>query len=223
MAGRGAAGCISLTGTRGLSLAYHLRHGSHGAVDTPGTGAEQDHGDQTKDGGGQHDAVESECKLGHPQRHAVSMIRMVPGKAEGPQDRHYLFQARGTPEHQPGIKQHLAEHEQEEDQETVTEPFGFHPARNRTAWRKVKLAPKYGKQLSPAAVTVAVEFGSCYYGDCQGDQEADQAQPCKHDIEKAKDQIGEGCDPQVVVPVAGIFFCIFIVHGVRLLFPDWRK
>lgn len=87
---RGAAGCISLTGTRGLSLAYHLRQGSPwGSRHTRNEGAEQDHGDQTKDGGGQHDAVESECKLGHPQRHAVSMIRlMVPGRRKVHKDRH---------------------------------------------------------------------------------------------------------------------------------------
>ena len=52
-------------------LADQLGHGPHGAVDTPAAGFEQHHGDQAKDGGGQHHAVEPKGKLPTPGWNSV--------------------------------------------------------------------------------------------------------------------------------------------------------
>ena len=46
-------------------FANQLGHGPHGAVDAPAARLEQNHGDQTEDGGGQHHTIESEGKLRH--------------------------------------------------------------------------------------------------------------------------------------------------------------
>ena len=75
-----------------LQFTYELRHGSHGAVDAPAAGLEEDHGDETQNGGGQHDAVKAEGELGDAGRKESAVIGPVPGQLEGPQQRHRLPQ-----------------------------------------------------------------------------------------------------------------------------------
>ena len=113
-------------------FADKLSHGAHGTVDTPGAGLKQYHGDNPQNGGGQHDAVEAKGKLGSSRRKPGLMVGPVPGNPEGPQKRHSLSQLSCAGEHQPGVPEHLQEHDQEEYQETISESFAFHPGGNVT-------------------------------------------------------------------------------------------
>ena len=74
-----------------LDRADHLCHGTHRTVDAPGSGAEQEHGDQAQHCGGKHNAVKTKGKLRDP-RSDLNRIGPVPGQAEGPQQSHYLPQ-----------------------------------------------------------------------------------------------------------------------------------
>ena len=61
-----------------------LCHGTHRTVDAPGSGAEQEHGDQAQHCGGKHNAVKTKGKLRDP-RSDLNRIGPVPGQLEGPQ------------------------------------------------------------------------------------------------------------------------------------------
>ena len=110
-----------------MRLADELGHGPHRAVDAPAAGFKQGHGDQTKNCGGQHDAVKAKCKLGNPRMKQGSMVGPVPGQFKGPQECDYLFQASDVCENQISIPQHLEKHDKEKGQKSKAEPFAFHP------------------------------------------------------------------------------------------------
>ena len=61
-----------------------LRHGTHGAVNTPGTGFPKQEGKDPQYGGSHHDAVETEGELRDPGR-SIAAVSPVPGKFERPQ------------------------------------------------------------------------------------------------------------------------------------------
>lgn len=71
-------------------LANQLRHGSHGAVYTPGPGLKQQHRHKPQHRGGQHHTVKSKGKLGYALRKQGTMVGPVPGNLKGPQKRHRL-------------------------------------------------------------------------------------------------------------------------------------
>ena len=96
---------------------------------------------------------------------------------------------------------------QEEYQETISESSAFHPGGNVTLSRQTELSAQQSKQLSSSAVAVAVALVSLDQRNNQRNKKAKQAQPGKQDIEESQNQIGEGCNPEIVVPV------FFLLHG----------
>ena len=76
----------------GLRPADQLRHGAHGAVHAPGTGLEEEHGDQAQHGGGKHHAVEAEGELDDARVDRRAVVGPMPGQAEGPEKGDGLLQ-----------------------------------------------------------------------------------------------------------------------------------
>ena len=184
-----------------FGLADQLRHGAHGAVDAPAAGLEQEHGDKPKNGGGQHDAVKSKRELGDAGVQERSVVDPMPRQTESPQQCHCLFKILGAAKYQVCIPQHLEKHDEKEDQKAIAEPLALHPAGNVLFSGQTEPSTQQAKQLSSAAVAVAVAL--CPFGDRndQRDEKTQQPQPRKQNVEKAQDQIGQGQRPQVVVPM----------------------
>ena len=111
-------------------LADQLRHGAHGTVDAPAAGLEQHHRGQSKDGRGQHDTVEAEGELRHAGMEQRPVVGPVPRQFEGPQQGDRLFEILRPSKYQIGVPQHQEEHRKEKDQETISERFALHPARD---------------------------------------------------------------------------------------------
>ena len=66
-------------------FADQLRHGSHGTVYAPGTGFEQDHGNESQHGGSEHHAVKAERELGYSGGKECAVIGPMPWKFKSPQ------------------------------------------------------------------------------------------------------------------------------------------
>ena len=138
-------------------LTNNLRHGSHGAVDAPGTGLPEQKGKNAQYGGSHHDAVKTKSELRHPGRY-VAAVSPMPGQFEHPEQGNGLFQVFHTAEYEPGCVQHVAEHEHEKEEETVTESFGTQPGRYIAPVGQAQPAAQQREQLTSAAVAVAIGF-----------------------------------------------------------------
>ena len=114
------------------------------------------------------------------------MVRPLPGQAEGPQQSHRLPQVLRAGEYQGGGEEHLAKHHQEKDEEAVAEPAAFHPGGDVPPAGKTEAPAQQGKELSPAAVAVAVALGAAGSSHDQRDEEARQAQPGEENVEKSQ-------------------------------------
>ena len=182
-------------------FADQLGHGAHRAVDAPGAGLEQEHGHKAQHRGGEHHAVEAEGELDRPRVESAAVVGPVPGELEGPQQGDHLTQILGPGKDKISIPEHLEKHDKKEDQKAVAEGLALHPAGDILPPGQAKPAPYQPEELSPAAVAVAVPLGPADDGDEQGDKEAEQSQPGEQDVEEAQHQIGEGDDPQIVVPM----------------------
>ena len=181
-------------------FADELGHGAHGAVDAPGAGFEEDHGDETQKGGGEHHAVEAEGELGHPGREGGAVIRPVPGGFEHPEDGDGFFEIRAG-EDQIGVPEHHKEHGEEEDQETVAEAFALQPTGHILFTGEAETAAQQSEELASVAVAVAESLTAADDGDEQRQEKGDQAEPGEHDIEKAQRKVDDGEDPQIIVPM----------------------
>lgn len=181
--------------------ANQLRHGAHGAVDAPGTGLEQNHGEKAQRGGGQHHAVKAEGELGHAGMDQGSVIRPVPRQLEGPQQCDHLAKVLDPRENQIGIPEHQEEHGEKEDQEAIPKSLAFHPVRNIPFPGQANAAAQQPEQLAPPAVAVTVPFVPADDGKQEWEDKADQANPGEQDMDKPQDEIDQGEDPEIVVPV----------------------
>lgn len=164
-----------------------LGHRAHRTVHAPRTGLEECHGDESEYGGGQHDTVKTERELRNPRGNRCRRRGgKVPGQTECPQQRDHFAQAGCTGCDQIGGKQHVEEHNEEENQKSVAEPFLLEKAQYRTVAGQMQAFSEQLKELTASAVTVAVRLVSA--DDCDGerDEEADEAQPCKQDVEKSQ-------------------------------------
>lgn len=61
------------------------------------------------------------------------------------------------------------------------------------------------KQLSPAAILIAIGFAAFHNGYGQGYKKAEKPQPGEQDIEKAQDQVGKRKYPEIVIPFLFLF------------------
>jgi hypothetical protein len=188
----------------GFESADGLGQGAHGAEHAPGAGFEPEHGRQSDDFAGQHQAVQAEGELGHPGGHG-RRIRPVPGQPERPQQRHRRPQPGGSAGHQPGGIEHAAEHGKEKDHEPVSERPALHPIRHLVAPGKPCLAAQHPQQLSPVAVPVAEQLVAAEDGEQQGQAEADEPQPGKQDVHEPQREIDKGPQPQPMVPMMLLF------------------
>ena len=134
------------------------------------------------------------------------MVGLMPGKAEGPQQRHYLAQIPGALKDQRGIEKHLPEQDHKKGQESVAEPLGTEPCGGRAAAGQVKFAAQQSKELSTPAVGVAVSLASGHQGDDDGDNKTDQSQPGEQNVKKSQNQVSKGGDPEIVGP--------FFLHAI---------
>lgn len=101
------------------------------------------------------------------------MIRPAPRQLERPQQRDYLLHIPHPGEHQICIEEHREKHGEEKHQKAVAEPLALHPARNVLFPRQAKAASQQAKQLSPAAIPVAISLGSLAESHHQRDKKAE--------------------------------------------------
>ncbi len=176
-------------------LADELGHGSHGTVNTPAAGLEQDHCDKSQYRGCQHHAVKAEGELGCAGMEQRAVIGPVPRQLECPEQRDNLPKIPGSRKNQICIPEHLEKHEEEPDQEAISKGLALHPFGNVLFPGKAKTPSQQAEHLPPAAIAVAVAFRSTDNGDDQRDEKEEQADPGKQDVEKTQDQIGQFHDP----------------------------
>src|SRR5699024_7999840 len=88
-----------------------------------------------------------------------------------------------------------------EYQESIPEPPAFHPSGNVLLSGKTEAPSQKTKQLSSAAVAVAVSLRTPDHRNNQRNKKAQQAQPGEQDIEKSKNQIGQRSEPQIIIPL----------------------
>ena len=181
-------------------LADQLGHRAHRAADAPAAGLEQDHGKQAEDGGGQHDAIKPKSELGNAGGKEGAVISPVPGQPERPQQSHRLPEVLYAGKNQISIPQHLKEHDEEENQKSITEPFAPHPLRNVLFPGQAKASAQQAEQLSPAAISVAVTLCAPDEGNHQRNTKEQHTQPGEQDIKKAQGHVGQLHDPQAVIP-----------------------
>ena len=111
-------------------FADKLSHGAHRTINTPATGFKQNHGNKPKNGGGEHDAVESKGKLSNTGMDESAVICPMPRNFKSQQKSNNLLEILRAGKYQPGIPEHLEKHDKKENQKSVAEPFAFHPFRN---------------------------------------------------------------------------------------------
>lgn len=66
---------------------------------------------------------------------------------------------------------------------------------------KSESSPYKGKQLPSSAIFITVCLIAVYNRYEERDEKAEKSQPGEKDIEKSQDQIGEGDDPEVIIPL----------------------
>ena len=186
-----------------LDPADHLGHGTHGAEAAPGSGFEQRIHHQANDGGGEHQAVETETELGDPIGHGTGGVSPAPGNPEHPQQFDGLPEAVCSGGYQISLENHVAEHAEEKHQKAIPEPFGRNPL------GRFCIAGTFAadaKQLPSAAVAIAKSFVTAYDGNNQRHEEIDHAQPSKENIEKSQREVNDRPDPQVIIPMLFLHF-----------------
>lgn len=196
--------------TSTLSLVFcpadQLRHGTHGAIHAPGTGLPQQQGNNAQHRRRDHDAVKAKSELGGPGR-CRSAVSPMPGQFENPEQRHHLPQIFRAAIHQPRYVQHVAEHDHEKQQKTVTEKTGAKPARHMAPPGKPEPAAQQGKKLASAAIPVAIGFVPACQRQKQGDKKHTQPNPGKKDIKETQTEIDQFRNPQIIIPA------LFSFHG----------
>ena len=116
---RNATGAIASV----LRLTDGLGHGSHRTVYTPGAWFIQNHGNQSQNGGCEHHAVKTKGKLCYPLCNSSAVVCPVPRQFDCPKECHHFFQVSCTFEHQIDAEKHIEEHDEKEDQKSITEPL----------------------------------------------------------------------------------------------------
>lgn len=109
--------------------------------------------------------------------------------------------------HHCGEDDHLYEEEHEEQEEAMAEPF-----RREPSWCRLLARPSQGvsylqEELSSSTIVVAISLSTSEYGHEQRNQKTDDSEPCEHDIEESKDEIGGRYEPQVITPFLIFLFC----------------
>lgn len=177
-----------------LRLTDGLGHGSHGTVYTPGAWFIQNHGNQSQNGGCEHHAVKTKGKLCYPLCNSSAVVCPIPRQFNCPKECHHFFQVSCTFEHQIGAEKHVKEHDEKEDQKSITEPLAPQEFGNIIFPGKSQFVAQQVKELASATEFIAIHFISAKNGNQQRNKEAQQPHPCKKDIEKAQNQIGSGND-----------------------------
>lgn len=193
--------CLSIRMAPMPQLTDSLGHGPHGAECTPGPGLEKRHDDQADQQRGQHQAVKAKAELRGPIRDHAGRIGPPPRDTERPEKFDRLPQVGRSGAHQPGLKQHIPEHGEKENQKAVPEPLGIHPGGRRPVAGAFEIATQLHAQLSASAQVVAEPFVATEYRKSQGQQKIDHPQPGKQDIEEAKGKIENRPNPEIVVPL----------------------
>ena len=175
-----------------FDLADHLGHGTHGAEAAPGTGLEQEIHHKANDRRGEHQTIETKAELSDPIGNSTGGVCPIPGHAEHPQQLDGFFQIFRSGSHQIGLEDHIAEHGQEEHQETVPEPLGGDPS-GRLLFQRTLTAN--AEELTSAAVTVAEGLVAAHNSDDQRHQKIDHAQPGKENVKKAEGEVKDRPDP----------------------------
>ena len=107
----------------------------------------------------------------------------------------------GADEYQVGVPEHLEEHDEKENQKTVSKSFTFHPPGDISSAGQTKTSAQQTEQLSAAAVAVAVSLGAADCGDQQRDKETKKSQPGEENVDESQNQVGEGQNPKIIIPV----------------------
>ena len=63
------------------------------------------------------------------------------------------------------------------------------------------------RKSCPRPIVVAISLSTSEYGHEQRNQKTDDSEPCEHDIEESKDEIGGRYDLQVITPFLIFLFC----------------
>ena len=92
------------------------------------------------------------------------------------------------------------EHGKKESQKSIAEPFAFHPFWDVFPPGQTKPTAQQREALASAAVAVAVAFCPFHNRDDQRNEKTKQSQPREQDIKKAQDQVGQGYDPEIIIP-----------------------
>ena len=184
-----------------LNLANSLSHSTHRAERTPGTGSEDKHKGKTDNGGSEHKAVEAEAELSHPISSSAGSVCPIPRNAESPQEFDCLSQTLCTGSNQIGLVDDVAEHSQEESKEAITEPLGAEELGRFNIAGTLHAAAKLVEKLTSAAVAVAESLAATDNGDEQRHKKIDHTQPSEKYVEKSKDKINNGPNPQEVIPM----------------------
>lgn len=178
-----------------LDFADGLGHGSHRAERAPCPGFVQRHDNQAYQGGGQHDAVETEAELGNPIGYRPGSISPAPGYPEQPEQFDRFLQRRCTGTHQIGLEYHIGEHNQEEDQEAIPKPLGRHPSGCGLVAEALAVATQLGKELTSAAEAVTESLIAANHSDEQRHQKIDHTQPSKQNVKESQREIEDRPDP----------------------------
>lgn len=170
--GSGSNLSVTISLITAFCFADQLSHRSHRTVDTPASGFEQYHGNESKYSRGQHDTVKTEGKLSNTGMQQRAVISPLPWKFKHPQKCYHLLQVLCTSEYQIGIPEHQKKHGEKEDKKSVAKTFALHPVGDILFPRQSKSATQQAKELSTAAIAVAVAFCSAYNRNNQRDEEA---------------------------------------------------
>lgn len=105
-----------------------------------------------------------------------------------------------APLHQPRVPQHLEKHYEEKSQEAIAEPLAA-----QKFWRilfpgKAKPTAQQRKQLAAPTVAIAVCFSASGNGDNKRQEEANEPEPRKKNVYKAKKEINGRSDPKIIIP-----------------------
>ena len=184
-----------------FALADKLRHGTHRAVDAPTAGLKEYHCHQSQNRGGQHHTVKPKGKLRHPRMQQRPVVGPLPGQAERPEQGDHLPEILDPRKDQVGVPEHLEEHDEKENQKTVSKSFTFHPPGDISSAGQTKTSAQQTEQLSAAAVAVAVSLGAADCGDQHRDKETKKSQPGEENVDESQNQVGEGQNPKIIIPV----------------------
>ena len=159
-----------------LRLTDGLGHGSHRTVYTPGAWFIQNHGNQSQNGGCEHHAVKTKGKLCYPLCNSSAVVCPIPRQFNCPKECHHFFQVSCTFEHQIGAEKHVKEHDEKEDQKSITEPLAPQEFGNIIFPGKSQFVAQQVKELASATEFIAVHFIPAENGNEQRNKEAPSMQ-----------------------------------------------